>query len=160
AHGLTCVRARGAATGSCMAQGTAAGATCDPAHHTSADCSRDDGLYCNETSLQCAAVAFAAVNGPCGNVNGTVTLCQAGALCAPPRPGAGRGGGPPGAGEGTGAPPAGGGRPCAPGGAPPSPAPARCVAPAATADAGPTSGDAGPVAMPGVCTIPDPSMCH
>ena len=65
-------------TGTCQAELTTAGATCDAKKKTAADCSRDAGLYCAMAGM-CAALATAADGMPCGNVSGVITVCTFGA---------------------------------------------------------------------------------
>lgn len=145
ASGYTCVRAVGQATGSCMQQGVTAGTTCDPAHHIAADCNRDAGLYCDSSIKQCKVLSYAAASEPCGNISGVVTVCTSGALCTATK---------------TCAAPVLEGMPCDPIYGPPCLAPARCVIPDSTSDAGPVGdADAGAPAMPGTCVISDSSMC-
>lgn len=75
AEGLACVVAIGGmGMGTCQAELTTAGATCDAARRMAPDCSRDAGLYCTMQGT-CAAITLAAAGAQCGTV-------ASGALCS------------------------------------------------------------------------------
>lgn len=84
ADGGTCVGANAQQNilGTCTADASAVGATCDGKHKTAPDCSADLGLACDSTTNQCATLPLAAAGQPCGQLGTTVTRCTGGATCA------------------------------------------------------------------------------
>ncbi len=81
--GFTCVGAVFAGMnptpGSCMADGTTAGAACDPTARTGAGCERAIGLFCNTMSKTCTTVTYAADGAACGEgTDGNLTDCAGG----------------------------------------------------------------------------------
>jgi hypothetical protein len=85
-QGTTCVGADAGTgvMGSCMAELTTAGATCDPKRATGPDCSSDAGFTCDTTTKQCVAQPVVAAGMTCGPVAGVATRCAAGAMCVKP----------------------------------------------------------------------------
>jgi hypothetical protein len=75
---LSCVGAKGATLGKCMAAVVAADSTCDPAHKTGPGCDNDLGLYCDPSTSKCVAYTFANDGQPCGEVAGGLVACTAG----------------------------------------------------------------------------------
>jgi hypothetical protein len=86
ADGLTCVGStvNPPVTGTCTAEATTVGATCDPKHKTGVDCSADGGLTCDATTNQCVTEPLAAAGMPCGLMAGITTRCTAAATCVIP----------------------------------------------------------------------------
>lgn len=79
--GLSCVGATGTANGTCMPEGTTAGAACDVARKTAPGCSASAGLTCDSGSKMCVTQPLVAAGQPCGVTGTTFTGCLAGATC-------------------------------------------------------------------------------
>lgn len=148
APGLACVGddETTGAMGTCQAQGTTVGATCDPSRKTSANCEGDLGLICIPTAAgsmmgTCQAITFT-MTGTCGDVGASPITgyvdCQAGGLCVKASSTAT---------TGTCSPPAADGAACDSALGPPCLSPAKCVP---TADGG----------TAGTCTLPNANNCH
>jgi hypothetical protein len=80
-EGQSCVGATMTAMGTCMAQGTTAGATCDARQMTGPNCSAAAGLTCDTTNNQCAMQPLVPAGQTCGVINGLLVGCLAGASC-------------------------------------------------------------------------------
>lgn len=80
-EGQSCVGATATAMGTCMAQGTTVGATCDARQMTGPNCSAPAGLTCDRTNNMCVTQQLVAAGQQCGVVNGVDIGCLAGATC-------------------------------------------------------------------------------
>jgi hypothetical protein len=80
-EGESCVGATATAMGTCMAQGTTVGATCDARQMTAPSCSTAAGLTCDSSTSTCAMQMLVAAGQTCGIVNNVVVACLAGASC-------------------------------------------------------------------------------
>jgi hypothetical protein len=133
--GLTCVGAIPAQQiqGTCQAAVTTSGAGCDATRQTSADCDRNQGLYCSADET-CIALGLADPWGDCGRLlDETSAICTWGSLCVFPV----------GSRQGTCVEPMVEGFPCDAAEGPPCVSPASCVT---TADGA-------------LCLLPDPAYC-
>ena len=81
---LACVGATDTVMGTCTAQLTTVGATCDPTRKTGPDCASSAGVVCDAMTKQCVTQPLAAAGQPCGPINGVNTACLAGATCVIP----------------------------------------------------------------------------
>jgi len=80
-EGTACVGATMTAMGSCVAQGTTVGATCDARTMTGPNCSLAAGLTCDTSTTMCAMQPLVAAGQTCGVVNNVFVGCLAGAAC-------------------------------------------------------------------------------
>jgi hypothetical protein len=128
---LDCVGSTSTAMGTCQPAGTTAGTKCDPMRASAAGCAGAVGLYCDATSMQCAAFMQVAAGQPCGALDGGRVECLAAARCL----GGGDGGG-----VSTCLAPAAEGSPCMTANGPGCLGPDRCIV--TTTDGG-TSGTCG-----------------
>jgi hypothetical protein len=131
---LACTGPAGAT--SCQPTLTTEGAECDPQAHNAPDCDRVAGLYCAPKTKTCERALLAAAGEPCGLVEGRVSVCTGGALCA------GASAGEP----GVCLAPAADDAACDDKLGPPCALPARCVTPDVTTTAG-------------TCRAPDAALC-
>jgi len=83
-EGLACVGATMTTPGTCTAQATTVGATCDPQRKTGPDCSAAAGLACDTTTKMCVMQPIVAAPMACGLVAGVDTRCSAAASCEIP----------------------------------------------------------------------------
>jgi hypothetical protein len=82
--GLSCVGSTMTAMGTCMADVTTVGATCDPQRKTGPTCDAGSGLACNTMTKMCVMQPDATAGMPCGLINNVETRCAAGATCETP----------------------------------------------------------------------------
>ena len=82
--GLSCVGSTMTTMGTCMADVTSVGATCDPLRKTGPTCDAGSGLACNTMTKQCVMQPDAAAGMPCGLISNVETRCAAGATCEVP----------------------------------------------------------------------------
>ena len=75
---LTCVTAKLAASGSCVASVATANSACDHTRNTGPSCDAALGLFCHPTTDTCVAYTFAAAEAPCGVVSGGFAACTNG----------------------------------------------------------------------------------
>jgi hypothetical protein len=80
-QGEACVGATQTAMGTCMAQVTTAGATCDARTMTGPNCDPAAGLVCNTMTNMCVMQPLVAAGQTCGVINNVNTGCLAGATC-------------------------------------------------------------------------------
>lgn len=82
-NGFSCVGAIAAQNkkGTCQAEVTTAGGTCDSQHKVKPGCSGDDGLTCNTATNKCVPKPLVAAGMPCGQINNVSTGCAAAASC-------------------------------------------------------------------------------
>lgn len=83
--GLSCVGSTATTMGTCQAEVTTAGGTCDPKQMTGPSCSGGAGLTCDTAMLKCVTQPLASANQPCGLVGTTRTACSGGATCSIPQ---------------------------------------------------------------------------
>ncbi len=88
-YGLSCVGTTATTPGTCQAAVSDAGAACDPTGTTAPSCSADLGLTCDPVALTCVPTSYAAAGKPCGDLDGGVGGCAAGA-CVIEAPDAGK----------------------------------------------------------------------
>ena len=81
--GLACVIAATQTAGTCQPKGTTIGATCDNKRQTGPDCDANAGLFCNTTTLKCAAETYVNPTEECGsgNLGTTYARCNNGGDC-------------------------------------------------------------------------------
>jgi hypothetical protein len=81
--GLSCVGADATkgTQGTCQADGTMVGATCDATLKTGPGCDRDAGLACNSQSKTCQTLVLAGGGQPCGTVNDQPAECASEGVC-------------------------------------------------------------------------------
>jgi hypothetical protein len=86
---LNCVGAKGATKGTCQVPVQMMGSTCVPDRLLGPGCDDTLGLYCDPSTKQCVAYAFATDGQPCGELSGGYTICQAGTCIIPDNSGDG-----------------------------------------------------------------------
>lgn len=82
--GLSCVGSTMTTMGTCMADATTVGATCDPQRKTGPGCDAGSGLACNTMTKQCVMQPDVAAGMPCGLIANVETRCAGGATCEIP----------------------------------------------------------------------------
>ena len=81
---LPCKQGDSCVGGTCVMDGTAVGAMCDPMLTTAPACNAADGLTCDRSTHLCVTQPLAAAGQTCGLVNSVAVACAAGADCVRP----------------------------------------------------------------------------